>query len=120
MPTENIRERLSDVAKMDQQPKDRLWGALAALAIMILVLGGIMMVSFTGLQNYLKDGRELADQRGAVNCIQTFIDNEWTELGYGLPDYCRLPQVFVHYPPALCERALPLERRCGTEWDDGA
>lgn len=120
MSTEDIRERIANVAKQDQQPKDRLWAAVFVLVILVIIVGAITVVTSRSLRSYLEDGRELADQRGAVNCVQTFIDNEWVELDYGLPAYCRLPQVFVHYPPAFCTQSLPLEPDCGSKWDDGS
>jgi hypothetical protein len=110
----NILERLSEASKMKQEPKDRLWAAIYALVVIILLVGAIMVYYHETSMAFLREGRELAHERGAVGCMEVFIDDEWTE---GLPAYCRDSDVYVHFSPKVCDRFLPDTPLCGSEWD---
>lgn len=115
MPDEDIRARIENVGKMHQQPKDRLWAAIFALVVLVLLVGGIVIVSSVKTKSFLNASRDFGHQRGAVECLQVVVDND---RDFGLPEYCSNPEVVVHYPPSVCHQFFPDIEACGTEWPD--
>ena len=111
----NIRDRLIEVGRQGQEPKDRLWAAIAVLALIALLSGGITIIYAETTRNFLDDGRALGFQRGAVDCLQVVIDDDRT---FGLPPYCARPEVRAYYPPEVCDEYFDGTSGCGTLWVD--
>jgi hypothetical protein len=91
MPDEDVRERLKEAVRANQEPKDRIWAVIIVLGILVFALGGLLIET----RLYLAEGRELGFQRGAVDCLDVLTDDTRP---YGLPGYCTDPHLIVYYP----------------------
>lgn len=113
MPHENIRERIQKVAIQDQQPKDRLWGVIFVVAVLVFALGATTVLYSESIQNFLTNGRELGYERGAVECLQVVVDDD---RDFELSGYCGKQQVIIYYPPTVCDEYFPGREDCGNKW----
>jgi hypothetical protein len=103
-----LRQRVSKAAKMNQEPRDRMWGVIIVFGILILALGGIAIEA----RLFLAEGHTLGYQRGAVDCLSLMVDNDRE---FKMPDYCLNPNVVVYYPAPVCDQYFDGDARCGRE-----
>lgn len=111
----SLNERLAVALRMGQDPVDRLWSAIYALVVIILLVGGITVVYAEETRHSHSDIRELGFQRGSVDCLSVVVDNDRT---FGLPAYCRLDDIVIYYPPEICDSFFPDAESCGDEWEE--
>lgn len=109
----DIQDRLAKVASMHQQPKDRLWAAIAVLIVIALLSGGITAYYAERTIDFHQTDREAGDQRGAVDCLQVVIDDD---RNFGLPSYCARPEIILYFPPEVCEVYFEGAASCGDRW----
>jgi hypothetical protein len=110
------RERLSKALKMNQQPKDRLWGVIYALIVLVISVGLITVVYSRSIQSSVARETVEGFERGSVYCM-TIIGNP--DRTFRLPSYCNKPEVIVHYPPEVCEELFQRFDLCSRDWEEG-
>lgn len=112
----NLRKRFTEEVKMGQQPTDRLWAAIAVLALIAILSGLVTVIYAETTRNFLEEGRRLGYERGAVECMQVVVDNDRT---FDLPNYCRREDVVFYYPPEVCDEYFGGDSAdCGRLWVD--
>lgn len=105
---ESTRKRLSKALRMNQEPKDRIWSVIFAMAILVFILGGIVVES----RIYLSREHTLGFERGAAYCLTVVVDND---RDFELPEYCKGPDLVIYYPEDVCSRFFPDSHICGSE-----
>lgn len=110
----SIKERVSDALKMGQEPKDRLWGAVYVLIVLVAIVGLLVVFTQNSTRNALDENTTLGFERGATYCMTVVVDGDRT---FDLPNYCQRPEVVVHYPPEVCVEFFPDDGACSREWD---
>lgn len=110
-----LYDRIVEATTMGQQPKDRLWAAIAVLIIVASISGLVTVLYSESTRNYLETSREIDFQRGAVDCLTIIVDNDRY---FALPTYCSRSEVRAHFPPEVCEQFFARENDCGRYWVD--
>lgn len=113
--------RISERLKADQEPRDRLWGAIIVLAVIAIIVGCIAFEAYQSSEagnKALSDAQSVGFQRGAVDCLTVVVDNDRT---FDIPDYCRRVEVIQWYPPQVCAAyfADAAYGTCGGKWGTG-
>ncbi len=109
--TPDVRERLSKLARMGQEPKDRLWAVVIVLALVVFALGGLLVET----RLFLSGERGLGYERNAIDCLEIVVDND---RNFSLPAICFHSQVIVHYPPEVCTAFFINSDDCGIRWEE--
>lgn len=115
----DVRQRLANVVKGHQEPKDRIWSAIIVLTFIAIGVGFISFVSWRSSEegnSLTREGQQIGFQRGAVDCLTTVIDND---RNFDIPDYCRRTEVILWYPPEVCLLFFNNEQACGKKWGTG-
>lgn len=102
--------RLKETFAARQTPADRLWAVVLVLSLLVVLIGAIVIES----RIYTQGSRELDYGRGAIDCLSVLVDEDRS---FGTPPYCRLNEVVVYYPPAVCEEFFPQVAFCGYKWE---
>lgn len=100
---------------MGQDPKDRLWAAIYALILLVIVVG---MTSFLGneqTQDTLSESRTQGFERGAVVCLTVVVDDD---RAFAPPTYCKRPEVTAYYPPEVCAEFFDQSAACSEKWEE--
>lgn len=100
--------------KARQEPAERLWAAVYALILLVVV---VAITTVTYAQSHRRDLASetvLGFQRGAVNCMLVIVDNDRE---FQLPDYCERPEVIIYYPPEVCDAHFNRVNTCGEQWE---
>lgn len=100
--------RFSKAARMNQEPRDRMWGIIIVVTILVLALGALLAET----RLFLTEGQTLGYQRGAVDCLILITDDDRR---FELPDYCHNGNVVIYYPDIVCDEFFSEDERCGRE-----
>ena len=97
-----------------QDPNERLWAAIYALIILIVVVGVTTVAYARSTQRDIEENIDLGWHRGTVNCLLVIVDNDRK---FQLPDYCEQTEIIVHYPPEICTAYFQRSAECGEKWE---
>lgn len=112
---QSTREGLSERFKRGQEPTDRLWAAIFALVVLILLVGGLTVIYAEAARTYMEADRKIDYERGSVICMTVVLDNDRT---FGLPPFCRRQEVIEFFQPEVCKEFFADNRVCGDRWTE--